>query len=175
MAFKQIGKIGNTQGAPIKYVQVATNSIVVTELDSVKSASGFVALGTTGASVLGHVLAIRTRNGVGVETNGTAGAQTGSFVGTFTMPSDNQTVAMNKVEMDISKETLYSAEVDAAIGTTTGSNLAGYFMDITDEDTLDESTAATTTGQYRTHGVDYENTAQAVVSIFESSVFGPLS
>lgn len=175
MAFKAIGKFGSSQGAPIKVVRTATNSIVVTELDSVKMVTGFASLGTTGASVLGHVLAIRTKQGVGVETNGTAGAQTGSFVGTFTMPSDNQTVAMNKLEIDVSKETLYSAEVDATIGTTTGSNLAGYFMDLTDEDTLDESTAATTTQQYATHGVDYENTAQAVVSIFESSVFGPLS
>lgn len=175
MAFKQIGKIGGAQGAPIKYLMTATNSIVVTELDSIKNVSGFASLGTTGASVLGHVVAIRTKQGVGVETNGSAGAQTGSFVGTFTMPSDNQTVAMNKLELDISKETLYSAEVDATIGTTTGSNLAGYYMDLTDEDTLDESTAATTTAQYRTHGVDYENTAQAVVSIFESSVFGPLA
>lgn len=170
MAFKAIGKIGSSSGAPIKVVRTAANSIVVTELDSVKMASGFAALGTAGAAVLGHVTAIRVNKGVGVETNGTAGAATGSFVGTFTMPSDNQTVAMNKLEIDISRETIYSAEVDATIGTTTGSNLAGYYMDLVDEDTLDESTAATSSAQYVTHGVDYENTAQAVVSIYESSI-----
>jgi hypothetical protein len=48
-------------------------------------------------------------------------------------------------------------------------------MDLADEDTLDESTAATTTAQYATHGVDPNDTAKAVVNIFESSVFGPLS
>lgn len=175
MAFKQIGKIGSAQGAPIKVVRTATNSIVVTELDSVKGVAGFVSLGTAGASVLGHVVAIRTKQGVGVETSGVAGAATGSFVGTFTMPSDNQTVAMNKVEIDISKETLYSAEVSAAIGTTTGSNLANYFMDLTDEDTLNEGSAALTTAQYNTHGVDYDTPAQAMVTIFESAIFGPLS
>lgn len=174
MAFKAIGKIGSSQGAPIKVLRTATNSIVVTELDSVKSVTGFASLGTTGANVLGHVLAIRTRNGVGVETDGTAGAQTGSFQGTFTMPANNQTVAFNKLELDVSKETLYSAEVDATIGTTTGSNLAGYYMDIIDEDTLKENTAAVTTNQYYTYGVDPNNSAQAVVSIFESAVFGPL-
>ena len=175
MAFKAIGKIGSTQGAPIKVSRIATNSIVVTELDSMKMVTGFASLGTAGVSVLGHVLAIRTKFGVGTETNGTAGAQTGSFVGTFTMPSDNQTVAQNRVEIDASKETLYSAEVSATIGTTTGSNLPGYFMDLTDKDTLNEGSAVATTAQYATHGVDPKITAQAVVSIFESVVFGPLS
>ena len=175
MAFKAIGKLGSAYGAPIKQVKTLANSITVTELDSVKLSSGFVALGTTGASVYGHVTAIRTNKGVGTETSGAAGAEMGSVVGTFTTASDNQTVAQVKAEIDISKETVYSAEVDATIGTTTGSNLPGYFMDITDEDTLDESTAATTAAQYASHGVDPDDSTKATVSIFESVVFGPLA
>lgn len=175
MAFKAIGKIGSAYGAPIKQARILANSITVTELDSVKLASGFVALGTTGASVFGHVTAIRTNKGVGTETSGAAGAEMGSFVGTFLTASDNQTVAKVRAEVDISKETLYSAEVDVAIGTTTGSNLSGYFMDLTDEDTLDESTAATTAAQYATHGVDEDDSTKAVVNVFESQVFGPLA
>jgi hypothetical protein len=96
----------------------------------------------------------------------------GSFVNTFATASDNQTVAKVKAEMDISRHTMYSAETSAAIGTTTGSNLIGYRMDLTDEDTLDESTAATTTAQYATWGVDPSNSANAVVTIYESQVFG---
>lgn len=175
MAFKAIDNLGSTSAAPIKQARILTNSIVTTELDSMKLASGFLALGTTGASVFGHVLAIRVNQGVGVETSGATGAATGSFVGTFTAASDNQTVAMVKAECDVSKETIYSAELDATIGTTTGSNLGGYYIDLVDEDTLDESDAATTTGQYAIHGVAADNSANAAVTIFESSVFGPLS
>ncbi len=175
MAFKAIGKLGSAYGGPIKQARILTGSITVTELDSLKLVSGFLSLGTTGVSVFGHVTAIRTEKGVGTETSGAAGAATGSFVGTFLTASDNTTVAKVKAECDISKETMYSAEEDAAIATTTGSNLAGYYQDLADEDTLDESTAATTTMQYAGHGVDPKNSAQAVVTIFESSVFGPLS
>ncbi len=162
-------------GGPVLRREIAKNSIVVTVGDSVKLAAGVLALGTAGASVYGHVAGITTLDGLGFNTDGTAGAALGSFLGTFTMPSDNQTVAKNKLQCNVSKLTLYTAEVDATIGSTTGSNLAGYFMDLVDEDTLDESTAATTAAQYATHGLDISDSTQAIVNIFESSVFGPLS
>lgn len=174
MAFKHEGTL-TPYGAPVKIAVILKNSEVITELDSLKVASGFALRGTAGASVYGHVVAIRTKEGVGLETTGAAGAATGSFVGTYTVASDNQTVAQVKAELDVSKESLYSAEVDVAIGTTTGSNLRGYFMDLVDEDTLDESTAATTAAQYATHGTSITNSANATVSIFESALFGPLS
>lgn len=175
MAFTKIGYLGSEHGSPIKQARILTNSITVTELDSVKLASGFVALGTAGASVFGHVLAIRKDLGVGVDSTGAAGAEFGSFVGTFATASDNQTVAKVRAEVDVSKNVLYSVTPDAAIGTTTGSNLAGYYTDLVDEDATDENTAATTTAQYAIHGVDIQNSANQVVNIFESSVFGPLS
>jgi len=162
-------------GGPVLRREIATNSIVLTVGDSVRLVNGFIALGTAGTSVYGHVNGISTNDGVGLNTDGTAGAALGSYVGTFTMPSDNQTVAKIKAEVDMSKTTVYSAEVDAAIGTTTGSDLAGYFMDLVDEDTLDESTAAITAAQYATHGTDPSDATKALVNIFESSVFGPLS
>jgi hypothetical protein len=171
MAFKQIGSL-NTHGAPVLRNAILANSITSTVLDSVKTASGFAALGTTGALVLGHITSHVTKEGVGLDTTGVAGASTGSYVGTYLTASNNQTVGMVKAKVDVSKFTLYSAEVDATIGTTTGSNLDGYNMDIVDEDTLDESTAVTTTAQYHGWGVDPDNTAQAVVNIYESSVFG---
>ena len=171
MAFTKHGTL-SPYGAPVKRNMIIANSITVTELDSMKIASGFAALGTGGALVFGHVLAIGTEKGVGLSTTGVAGAEMGSFVGTFATSSTNQTVAKVKAECDISKFTLYSAEESAAIGTTTGSNLAGYTQDLTDEDTLDESTALTTTGQYMGWGVDPNNSARAIVNIFESQVFG---
>lgn len=171
MALTPIGTL-SPFGGPVLRSNILANSITVTVNDSVKAASGFLALGTTGALVFGHVTSIVTNKGVGLNTTGVAGAEMGSFVNAYLTASDNQTVGFVKAMCDISKETLYSAEEDAAIGTTTGSNLLGYTQDLTDEDTLDESTAVTTTGQYMGWGVDPNNSANAVVNIFESQVFG---
>lgn len=170
MAFTKHGSL-DPHGAPVLRSEIFAASITVTEQDSVKWSSGFVALGTTGVTVLGHVTAISTDQGVGLNTTGAAGAAIGSFVGTYTTSSTNTTVAKVRGLIDISQMTLYSAEVDVTIGTTTGSNLAGYRMDIIDEDTLDESTAATTTAQYATWGTDPVASARAIVNIFESAVF----
>jgi hypothetical protein len=171
MAFKRIGSL-TPHGAPVLKKSILANSITSVILDSMKLASGFSALGTAGALVFGHLMAHSDKYEVGVSSTGIAGAAMGSYVGSFASASDNQTVAKVTADCDISKHTLYSAEVSAAIGTTTGSNLAGYRMDLTDEDTLDESTATTSTAQYNTWGVDPNNSAQAVVNIYESQVFG---
>lgn len=159
-------------GAPVKLSRTIANSITVTEMDSVKMASGFCALGTAGALVFGHVLAIGTKGGVGVNTTGATGAEMGSYINTFTTASNNTTVGFVKAEVDVSKFTLYSAEMSATPGTTANSNLAQYTFDLTDEDTLNEASVLATTGQYMSHGLDTSNTARTIVNIFESQVFG---
>ncbi len=171
MAFIQRGTL-NPHGAPILRREIIANSITVVVMDSVRFASGFVALGTTGSAVLGHVVSIGTDKGVGLNTNGTSGSQIGSYVNSFLTPSNNQTVGKVRAEIDISKNTLYAAELDAAIGTTSGSNLAGFRMDIANEETLDESTATVNTAQYNTWGVDPIDNTRALVNILESQVFG---
>lgn len=171
MAFQNYGTL-TPHGAPVSLFRTIGNSITVTLNDSVKLASGFIALGTAGALVFGHVTSLGTNKGMPLSSSGAAGAEFGSFVNSFLTASDNQTVAFIQAGCDVSKHTLWSAEVDVAIGTTTGSNLAGYTQDLVDEDTLDESSALTTTGQYMGHGVDPSNSARALVNIFESQVFG---
>lgn len=171
MAFKHVGSL-DPHGAPIMRSEIITNSVVTTEMDSIKLASGFAALGTAGALVFGHAIGLRTDKGVGLGSSGASGAVIGSFIGTFTAASDNQTVAKVRASCDVSKSSLYTAELDVAIGTTTGSDLSGFRMDLIDEDTLDESTAATTTAQYNTWGTDPNDSTQAVVNIYESQVFG---
>lgn len=171
MAITRIGTM-LPNGAPVQLARIVANTITITVNDSVKLSSGFIALGTGGALVFGHVMGLGSEKGMGLNTTGVAGADIGSFIDTFATASNNQTVAKVKATCDVSKFTLYSAEESAAIGTTTGSNLAGYTQDLSDEDTLSESTALTTTGQYMGHGVDPSNTAQAIVNIFESQVFG---
>lgn len=171
MAFISRGTL-NPHGAPVERSEIVANSITITVADSVKAASGFVALGTAGALVLGHVSAISTNLGVGLNTTGAAGAEVGSFLGTFATASDNQTVAKVRAVVDVSKYTLYTEPTSGTIGTTTGSNLLGYRLDLTDEDTLDETSATTSTAQYNNWGVDPSNSALIIVNIYESQVFG---
>jgi hypothetical protein len=171
MAFTNRGTLA-PWGAPVLLSNIVANSITITINDSVKAASGFIALGTAGALVWGHVVGLGTEKGLGLNTTGATGAEIGSFINTYTTASDNQTVGKIKALCDVSKFTQWSAELSAAIGTTTGSNLIGYRMDLTDEDTLDESTAATTSAQYATFGVDPQLSTQAIVNIYESQVFG---
>lgn len=173
MAFKNNGSL-NPHGAPVLKRQIIANTVTSVLLDSTKLSSGFLALGTAGAEVFGHILAHSTNNGgVGLNTSGAAGAATGSYAGTYLTASDNQTVGKVKAECDISKYTLYTEPTSGTLGTTTGSNLAGYFLDLTDEDTLDETSAtATPTKQYFNWGVDPANSSLIVVNIVESIVFG---
>lgn len=171
MAFKAFGSL-NPHGAPILRKEVLTNSIVSTTNDSLKMVSGFAALGTAGVLVAGHLVAHKDDRGVGLNTSGATGAEIGSYVNTFTAASNNQTVGLVAAEMDISKNTIYSVEPDAAIGSTTGSNLSGYKTDIADEETTDENTAATTSAQYSILGVDPTTAANQLVTIYESLYFG---
>ena len=164
---QKVGSLGRF-GGPVLVDRIITNSVVCAISDSVKTASGFAALGTAGAGVLGHVVAIVGQDGLNPEMDGSFRGNPGEA---YTVASDNQTVAQIKAIVDIDVHGLYSAEVDATIGTTTGSNLAGYRMDLVDEDTLDESTATANAAQYYSHGVDRNNTAQALVNIHESEVF----
>lgn len=164
----KIGTLGQC-GGPILVDRIITNSVAIAVSDSVKTASGFLALGTTGARVLGHVVAFVGRDGLTPVKDGTYLGNPGEV---FTATSSNQTVAMVKAVVDVDQSALYSAELDAAAGTTTGSNLAGKTFDLVDEDTLDESTVVETTGQYYSHGLDRTNTAQVMVNILESEVFG---
>lgn len=171
MAFTYAGTL-NPHGAPVERSEIIGSTVTITAVDSVKISSGFVALGTGGALVFGHANSLATNKGVGLNTTGAAGAEIGSFVGTFTTSSSNTTVAKVRAVCDISKFTLYTGTPDATIGTTTGSNLLGYHTDIADEDDVDENTAATTTAQYFIWGVDATNSALGVYSIYESVVFG---
>lgn len=168
---QKIGTLGRF-GGPLLVDRILTNSITVAVGDSVKTASGFAALGTAGARVLGHVESLVGADGLSPVKDGTYLANIGE---TYAVASDNQTVGKVSARVDIDQNSLYSAELDAAVGTTTlagGSGAAGKTFDLVDEDTLDESTSAETKQQYYSHGIDRNNTAQVVVNILESEVFG---
>jgi hypothetical protein len=166
--FQKIGSLGRF-GGPLVVDRIVTNSVTIAIGDSVKTASGFAALGTAGARVLGHVVGLVGKDGLSPVKDGTFLNNPGEA---YTVASDNQTVAQVRAIVEVSQDALYAAEIDATAGTTTGSDLAGYNFDLVDEDTLDESTAAQTVAQYYSHGLNGSSTDTVVANIIESEVFG---
>lgn len=160
-------------GAPILRREILANSITTTVGDAVIfDTDGFVALGVAGGGLLGVVENIGTDEGVGLNTTGVAGAAMGSFAGTFLTASDNETVAKNKAEIDISIHSLWQGEADAALATTSGSDQAGVYFDLIDEDSIDESSVVDTTAQVHSWGPHANDTTNDIeMNIFESSVF----
>lgn len=161
-------------GGPILRREILANSITVTQMDAVRvDTDGFLALGTAGTSVFGHVISVGTNLGVGLNTTGVAGAEMGSFVGTFLTASDNETVAKVRAEVDISQFTLYSGSAAAGtFGTTTaGSGELGAKFDLSDEDDLNETSIVVTTAQYVSWGLNPDGTNTVIVNIFEHQFF----
>lgn len=171
MAFKKIGTL-IPYGAPVLRKEIITNSVVSTVMDSVKMVSGFVALGTSTALVFGHLMNHKSKTGNGLNSTGVAGAEMGSYVNTYTAAANNQTVALITAECDVSKHSMYTASLSAALGTTANSNLGHFNFNITDQATLTESSVTTASAQYHSWGIDPTIPTQLIVNIYSSQVFG---
>jgi len=165
---QKTGTLGNA-GGPLLLERILTDSLVVAVGDSVQTTAGFLALGTAGSAVLGHIESLIGKDGL---TPVKDGSYLGNIGEAYTAAATNETVAKISARVDIDPRSLYSAELDANIGTTAASALTGSHFDLLDKDTLDESTASATTGQYYSHGVDRAKTANVIVNIIESEVFG---
>lgn len=167
MAFKYAGSLHG--GARVMRKGIISNSAVITVGDAVgRDADGFIQLVGAGALVEGIVVAI-TRSDVDDAAPANNGAG-GAFTDTYTAAADNETVAKVSVLVDVAKSSKYAVTLDATAGTTTGSDLnGGYFFDVVAaSDTLDESTASTTSAQFALLGQDAEVTDGVFVNIYES-------
>jgi len=88
--------------------------------------------------------------------------------------SDNETVDLVAAKVETSKFAIYSADVDGTMNTTSSSNKAGGWVDMTDKDSVDETThtrTITTGGQMKNWGVDPEDSSRMLVSINESEAW----
>jgi len=109
------------------------DSTAFTEGDSVKlNTSNVLVLGGAGGPTAGIIVGFVTSTGAPVTDNGAGGR----FEGTYTTGSSNTVKAV----IDVSKESVYSVTLDAARGTTSGSedNLTN-FDTVAASDQLDES------------------------------------
>ena len=120
--------------------------------------------------IVGVKEAIITNAGVAPSSDGCGGA----FVDQYRTAANNETAAQVSALVDISPFSVYSADLDDTIGTTTGSNRAFYYFNLDSGSAnhqLDEASAkapSTGNGQFVSHGVDREDTNNLLVSINRS-------
>jgi len=125
---------------------------------------------TASYHIVGVIEAIITNAGVAPSNNGCGGA----FVDQYRTAANNETAAQVSALVDISPFSVYSADLDDTIGTTTGSNRAFYYFNLDSGSAnhqLDEASAkapSTGNGQFVSHGVDREDTNNLLVSINRS-------
>lgn len=173
MAIQKFGSL-DPHGAPVLRREIIANSQTLTNGDSLKvDTDGFVIPATAAAGVFGHLMGIGTDKGVGLNTTGVSGSEIGSFVGTFLTASDNETVGKVRAEVDVSQMTLYNADPAAGtFGTTTaGSDQLDVYFDLSDEESIDETSVIDTAAQYHSFGINPASSNQIVMNIFESTVF----
>ncbi len=162
MAFRYKKSLNPNSGPVLVSIPVTTTITIAVgdAVDVSATGTGYLGLATAGNAVLGHVHALVQPNGLPLT------AATGAVDRlSYTTTSSGEIFAM----VDVSKDSLYSAEMSAALGTT---GAAPYFenYDLTDEDTIDESSATYNTAQYKAWGVDPDNSARLIVSIKESEL-----
>lgn len=150
---------------------VIANDTEITVGDAVTLDAGFVALGA-GASddILGVVVDIVNEDGTPLVTDGTVGAELGSYRLTYTVAADNETVAKVKAVVNTSTTQVYEVELDAAAGTTTGSDLIGAKFDLANETSLDESTVGAVGATFQVVGFDTQSDTTVFAKIAESSI-----
>lgn len=148
--------------------RIVTDATTVSVGKAVLVTSGFATpLLAASTEVFGIVVAIVNEDGTPVLTDGTSGAAIGSFTDTYLTAATNETVEKVKVKVNISKETIYAADLDAAAGTTPGSDFADINFDVIDDATIDESDIIGS--QFHSHGIDSDG--KALVSIYTSQVY----
>jgi len=158
------GSLNSSRPALRRYL--GDNSAVIGIGDYVaEGTAGEAILATAGDRLLGVVVGFETKSG------GQTDFDSGSLTD-VTMAADNQTVAQEKVVVDINPLSLNSIPLSAAAGTTTGSDKSGVSFELTDHDTVNEASVKTdgTAQQLYSQGVDPNNSSNVIVSIAESSL-----
>lgn len=173
MTFQLYKQHGNPQ--IVEYI-IANSEVITMEDMVLAKTNGFALRLTAGAAVVGVVVGIIDARGNDVfspiATLGTATVN--SSTRTVTVAADNQTVDQIKVQVNTSKEAIYSATVTGTMNTTSASNTQGGWVNADDEDSVDETThTRTITAQrhLKGWGFDPNNTARMLVSIRDSEVW----
>lgn len=150
---------------PILKGYVINNSATIKRGDFVRlDTSGNAVRGTATANLLGGCMGV-------VDANGAPVAPDSGTEDTWTVASDNETVAMKKALVNVDPTAIYEVDFSAAIGTTGGS-AAGARFDLTDHDTVNEASATTSSAQVALVEAVPGSTTRGRVVIVENQILG---
>lgn len=158
---------------------IIDNSDTVQIGDAVKLRNGDLEVSAADGSFSGVVIDLVDKNGNSIfgsianVGSATVSGQPGS--GSVAVASDNETVDLIRARIDMSPFTIYSATVTGTMNTTNASNKPGGWVDMDDEDSVDETThnrTIGTGGQLKNWGVDPDDSTRMLVSINEHEFFG---
>jgi len=145
-----------TKDEPTLLYFIIDNSGTITLGDAIMiDSNGHAVVATTGEEVAGIAAQVVDANGIPVEPDS-------GTTDTYTVDSDNETVKKYQVGLIVSPFALFSNDSSGTLATT---NLMQFF-DLTDEDTIDQSSASDKSGQFQLVGLDPDNDGDASKGLF---------
>ena len=145
-----------TKDEPTLLYFIINNSSTITLGDAIMiDSNGHAVVATTGEEVAGIAAQVVDANGIPVEPDS-------GTTDTYTVDSDNETVKKYQVGLIVSPFALFSNDSSGTLATT---NLMQFF-DLTDEDTINASSANDDKGQFQLVGLDPDNDADASKGLF---------
>ena len=161
-----IPKYNLTSETPVTEKHLIANSKTVSVGDAVELASGLVDLcDTSSTAVYGIVVGFVNEDGTPVT------GQADTTGNTVVTASDNVTVGKIHAVVNTSKEQVYLGTLDAAAGTTTGSDVYGALFDFANEHSIDESSVGAG-GLLQVVGFDTADATKVYVKINVSATRG---
>ena len=156
MAGFQYRKSLITKDEPTLVYFIIDNSSTITIGDAIMiDSNGHAVVATAGEEIAGIAAQVVDKNGIAIEPDS-------GTTDTFTVESDNETDKMYKVGIIMSPFALFSNDSSGTLATT---NLLQFF-DLTDEDTINQSSASDTSGQFQLIGLDPDNDGDASKGLF---------
>lgn len=154
-----------TKDEPSLLYFIIDNSDVVQIGDAMYiNTDGHAGIATAGIKVAGIAAQVVDKNGIAIDPDsGTSD--------TYTVASDNETVAKKEVGLICSQDVLFFNDADGDLATT---DLMQFF-NLIDENTIDESDGGDTAGQFQLVGLDPDGDGDASKGLFKiaESQFSP--
>lgn len=153
------------QAHPITKGYVINNSAAIKKGDFVRlDTNGHIVRATATTNILGSVEAVYNSDGSPV-------AADSGTLDTWTVASDNETVAMKKALVNVDPTAVYAVDFSGDIGTTSGS-VVGARFDLTDHDTVDETSAGTGSAQVALVATISGDADRGEVIVLENQLMG---
>ena len=149
-----------TKDAPVEIPFIINNSEAVQIGDAIQvDTNGHAILATAGEEVAGIAVAVTDYNDTAIDPDT-------STLDTYTVASDNETVAKKKVKLVMDKYSLFENDADEDLDLT---DLMKFF-NLIDENTIDASSVNANNGQFQLISLDPNDASKGLFRIAESQL-----